>query len=332
MSYYFTHQENLQVFSYVVNTLNLKLKKPLTSSTIQEFCTCPFHKDNTPSLSANLEKGYWKCFSCGDHGTINGLAKKAVGKSAFKILNKEFSSNTEFITIVNRAQTPEDLKKTPDVHIRLDGAMSRLTSECLMYLKNRGITVDVAKSFHMSYFDRGFINGTPFNKRLLVPVYEKGMLLSYEGRDITGQSKKKVLYPSGSSVNTLYDIDNLDRNEPLYLVEGLMDLAVLRAESFFKNSSSLFGSSPTRRKASLLSEFKHIVWIPDNDDAGVQSVMKYSEMIDSTQTRISILPVPSFSKDVGDLPKHNFDISARRDQWLKKMISFNQFLTNYLKR
>ena len=31
-------------------------------------CRCPLHKDRTPSLSINTEKGVWHCFSCGRGG------------------------------------------------------------------------------------------------------------------------------------------------------------------------------------------------------------------------------------------------------------------------
>ena len=31
---------------------------------------CPFHDDHNPSLSLNLEKGFYNCFSCGNRGDI----------------------------------------------------------------------------------------------------------------------------------------------------------------------------------------------------------------------------------------------------------------------
>jgi DNA primase len=219
------------------------------------------------------------------------------------------------------------LRETPDVHIKVNGLVSRLEENSINYILSRGISLDVARKMNMRYLESGTINNTPFNKRLLIPVIENRRVISYEGRDTTGQSPKKVLYPSGSSVNTLFDIDNLDRTKPLYIVEGIMDLAVLRQSEEFSNSTSIFGSSMTKRKALLLSEFKKLVFIPDNDTPGYQCVVNYKKELPMF-TEVKVLPVPQFSKDVGDLPKHNFSILNKADQWLSNLMTYNDFVTN----
>jgi DNA primase len=329
---YFTKEENFKVLTFLIASLGLKTKKHLSESDPQIFITCPAHSDKTPSCSVNVERGIAHCFSCGGSWTLNQLSKEHLGKSAFKILGKHFDEDTEFLNFLNKAKEPEDHKKLPQVQISFDGPMIRLNDLCVTYLLNRGITLEIAREFKMRYMEKGFINGTPFSKRLLIPVIEQTHTLAYEGRDVTGLSLKKVLYPAGSSVNTLYDIDNLKRDEPLYVVEGLMDLAILRQDPYFKNSTSLFGSNPTRRKAALLSDFKQIVWIPDNDKAGYDSVTGYSEMIDLTKTKISILRVPSFCKDVGDFPKNKFNISEKKDQWISNIVSLQSFKTNLISK
>lgn len=43
---------------------NIKRKK-------QVLVNCPFHNDNTPSLSINLENGLFKCFACNESGNYN---------------------------------------------------------------------------------------------------------------------------------------------------------------------------------------------------------------------------------------------------------------------
>ena len=324
----FSQAENIQLFQFLLNKTGKKTRKPLSNHSDQEFCQCFYHDDKTPSLSISLIKGYWHCFACSRSGHINTLCKEILGQSGFKLLNKKYSKDEfdSMSTVIKQAD-PNEVLATPKITITVDGMLSRMNDQCLNYLNGRGIDFSVARSFGMKYLDRGLVNGTPFRDRLMIPVYESGKLMSYEGRDITGNSSKKVLYPSGSSVNTLFDIDNLDRQSPLYIVEGLMDLAILRADSHFKNSTSIFGSSPTRRKALLLNQFKEIVWIPDNDRAGFESVQKYSDMIDQTKTLINVLPVPSFSKDVGDFPKHKFIISEKRIQWLSHQVTLTRFLT-----
>lgn len=329
----FSQSENIELFQLVLNKTGRRTKRPLHSHSDQEFCQCFYHDDKTPSLSVNLIKGYWHCFSCSRAGHINTLCKEILGVSGFKLLNKEFDRD-EFESLAKtiKPQSDEDILKTPSVTVNVNGMLSRLNDSCLNYLSARGIDFNIARSLGMKYLEKGDVNGTPFFKRLMIPVYENNKLLSYEGRDITGTSKKKVLYPSGSSVNTLFNIDKLDVSQPIYVVEGIMDLSVLRSDDYFLNSTSIFGSSPTRRKALLLNKFKEIVWIPDNDNAGFESVKKYSEMLDLTKSKISILPVPAFSKDVGDFPKHKFIIKDRREQWLKYITSLSSYLTSYISK
>ena len=35
---------------------------------------CPFHDEDTPSFSANVERGIWQCFGCGKTGGIRDFA------------------------------------------------------------------------------------------------------------------------------------------------------------------------------------------------------------------------------------------------------------------
>jgi hypothetical protein len=41
--------------------------------------SCPLHEDKTPSLSADISKGLWKCFSCGQGGTVIDLQMRVAG-------------------------------------------------------------------------------------------------------------------------------------------------------------------------------------------------------------------------------------------------------------
>lgn len=56
--------------------------------------TCPFHEDYSPSLSVNLDKGMYKCFSCGRGG----------GSINFKIeyLNEIQGNNYTFYTYIEK--------------------------------------------------------------------------------------------------------------------------------------------------------------------------------------------------------------------------------------
>jgi DNA primase len=37
---------------------------------------CPFHKDDTPSMTVSAEKGLWHCFGCGEGGDVVAFVMK----------------------------------------------------------------------------------------------------------------------------------------------------------------------------------------------------------------------------------------------------------------
>ncbi len=39
-------------------------------------CPCPFHKDENPSLSVNVETGLFNCFGCGEKGNVIQFVQK----------------------------------------------------------------------------------------------------------------------------------------------------------------------------------------------------------------------------------------------------------------
>jgi DNA primase len=170
------------------------------------------------------------------------------------------------------------------------------------YLKKRGIPFDVAKSFEMRFLEDGRINGMDISNRLICPIRDiNDKIVSYEARDVSGLSKKKVLYPYNSSISTLYDYSKLNKDEPLYVVEGLLDLAVLRESSYFANSTCVFGAQITQRQIHLLNQFREIIVIPDNDKAGMLAMKKINE--NHSNVKMLDLPRKDILKDVGDIPQ-----------------------------
>lgn len=302
-----------EITRQAIALLQLKTNRPVSEYSDSVFVHCPFHVDKTPSLSISLSKGLFRCFSCQRGGSIEKLYKEVTGKSLYKDLGikddpfdmyalqrsipySDPSENLEnYFENTNIQFNPEDFKSI------------KYNPIALRYLRKRGIPLRLANELGMRYVERTWINKTLFSNRLTIPIYEGGKLVSIEGRDVTDKSKEdktypKCKYPKGSSVNTLYDIDNLDKEETVYAVEGLMDVAVLRKYPEFKNSTSLFGSGITRRQVYLIKKFKKFVFIPDNDAAGERAVdfLKKQNL-----ENVWILKVPSkvngvFIKDPGD--------------------------------
>lgn len=346
--------------------LRLDISKSVKHNSIMGHC--PFHTDKHPSFSVDLDRALCHCFSCGYNGKLRGLFREITGHSINKELGIKWEAQDE-ATFVNpfKETIKEDLSATPDVHIALDGAFIPVDKDpdVCKYLMQRCIPVSVAKSMRMSFatMARSFDTFEPnnkdqmvyFTKRLVIPIYERGKLLSCEGRDIYGKEYyynmlrrkgldpdeheyKKCIYPRGASTSTLYDIDKLDSSRRLYLVEGIMDLAVLRSDSFFntKNSTAVFGASISERQRYFLKQFD-FTYVIDNDLAGWLSLRRLMEALkEAPIKRDWKFVVPPFHeqgvKDVGDIPvKTGKTIEqCRKAHWLdnSKDILANEKLIN----
>jgi len=85
-------------------------------------------------------------------------------------------------------------------------------------------------------------------------------------------TKPKVLYLSDSRIKeTLWNIDNLDFNNTLYIVEGVASIPKIYTH-ITKNVTSVFGSEVSEDQIEYLKQFKKIIVIPDNDPAGVHMI------------------------------------------------------------
>jgi len=82
--------------------------------------------------------------------------------------------------------------------------------------------------------------------------------------------KKKVLYPSNSMIHeTLFNIDNLNYNEDLYISEGIGSIPKI-FNNITTNVTCTFGSEITEKQIELLNRFKNRkIIIPDNDQASL---------------------------------------------------------------
>lgn len=285
---------------------------------------CPFHEDKTPSMFLNPKMGVYNCFSCGKSGSVEGLYRDLTGTSLSKVLDLKRDEFSDAQWRLFNASEVDYSTIGRTILIKTQGEVLPLQSStgAISYLRQRGIPFSVGEAMKMRVALDARINGTKFVERLLIPIYENHNLVSMEGRDLTGKQNPKVLYPYGSSVNTLYDMDNLDTESPLYVVEGLMDLATLRTAKELANSTAIFGAAVTNRQLFLLKRFKEIIVIPDNDKAGQSSLQRIAE--GNVTSQLYVLKVPTVVgghtiKDIGDIhQKTNYTVADLvRKKWLK---------------
>lgn len=261
----------------------------------------PFRDDRKPSMICYTENFYCIDFAGDFKGSIFKLFREITGKSLFNYFDVDntFLLDKTFENALSKEKKRDSFKELSKVTINHTGASAEPVSmypKAMEYCKKRGITKEAIEYFRIEYAENCMVNGTSYVNRLCIPIEHKGTLISYEGRDITGEASRKVLYPMKSSVGTLFNFDRLDLTQPVVVVEGLMDLVRVWIH-ITKNVTTPFGVWLTETQEELFNKIPKIVLLPDRDKGGDTLISKFDEFY-SNEFEIAILPIEG--SDPGD--------------------------------
>jgi DNA primase len=230
-------------------------------------CFCPFH-NNTKSPAAAIypDRRYFKCFAgCGGH-SLAWVYTRLTGKKLEK-------GETTL-----RADRPVQKRPVPihrELEIKGDFVPLENNLDARMYCLERKIPESFLEHFKVTTAMQTVrLNTTGFFRRLVIPIVEEGRVVSYEGRtydrDANLEETPKVLYPKklgGIGNATLFNLDDLDYDEPLIIVEGLIDFAVLWGYGY-RNITCVFGVEIDERQKTILQRFSRLINFMDDDEAG----------------------------------------------------------------
>lgn len=189
----------------------------------------------------------------------------------------------------------------------------------LAYLENRRITVELAEYFHLRFCHKGWFKYKQegvekfqkYDNRVLIPVFDlDGEIVSFQGRDITGEAEKKYLFPPGfaSTGSVIYNGHNVHKCNHIVMGEGAFDVFSLKAAldrepglrdivpvgSFGKNLS--FGSSDSQvgKLLTLKQErgLETVTFMWDGEPLAIKAAVKAALMLNEHgfKTRVAILP------------------------------------------
>lgn len=285
--------------------------------------SCPCHTDRSPSMSINLTNGLFNCFSCGFHGRVDKLYREKTGQSYNK---KSEYSIKELRSIFKTREKPRVIStKKSYFKATFETYSSGVLRDWLKYRGIKESVADTAKVFYgsvnISYKDdEGQEKTYTVHDRIVFPIYDdKHQLCSLEMRfpffgtesKAFKDSVRKVLYPKNSSVNLLYDQENLNKREKLYVTEGLMDCLAFRSLTGIRNSTSIFGAQLTEHQKELLNEFPEVCYVYNNDPAGLKSLQSLKQSYKGKFTELK--PAGNFD-DVGEMTMNGF---KGVEEWLK---------------
>ena len=195
-------------------------------------CCCPFHNEKTPSFSVSQTKQIYKCFGCGQSGNVLSFLMdyshltyieaieflaKFHGMEVPREQNNRNSKNNEYAA-KNKAKNETYEKLTTVMQKAADYYYSQLkqSAEAINYCKERGISGQIAKFFHLGFAPDGWNNLKAlcdndmekynknddlllagltiqheekkqrydrFRSRLMIPIFDtKGKIIAFGGR------------------------------------------------------------------------------------------------------------------------------------------------------
>lgn len=160
----------------------------------------------------------------------------------------------------------------------------KLGRKALVYLLKRNIKKKHIEKYNIQYVDdpkcwvcHGYkiIDGEPckncngsgynfYHGRIILPTYEKGKLVYFQGRDFLNRNKKwKYMNPSVQRKHVVYYYDLLPENNRIYITEGPIDAMTL----YDYPVTCMMGNkiNITQVKKILWKHPTEIIFIPDND-------------------------------------------------------------------
>ena len=302
----------------IVDLINSRL--PLKKGGKDYQACCPFHDEKTPSFTVSREKQFYHCFGCGAHGSAIGFL--------MEYDQMDFVEAVEEIAAREGLQVPREAGQSqgPDYRPHLATLakaaqfyQSQLRTHpearrAVDYIKQRGLSAEIATDFSIGYAPPGFHNlmdlakGSAdelkrqwvtgmttesdkgqrydrFRDRIMFPIRNyRGDTIGFGGR-LLGDGKPKYLnspetpvFHKGRELYGLYEArKSVRRLERLLVVEGYMDVVAL-AQFGIRNVVATLGTATTADHLQrLFRTVPEVVFCFDGDRAGREAGWKALE-------------------------------------------------------
>ena len=241
---------------------------------------CPCCGNSNHKVYLNADSGLGNCFS--------GDCEKKFNKWSFISAVLGTMSKREVVDhikqfAIEQGWRPPKLKSAPvnyKTELKLPESYPLpYEGKNLKYLENRNISGEIAAYFGLRYSNRGFFayldetGGTviqDYAKRVIIPIFDlDGNLVSFQGRDTTGESEKRYLFPPGfaSTGSIIFNGHNAIGSERIVMGEGVFDVMATKI--------ALDGQMERRDVTAVGSFGKHLSF--GDDQSQIAKLMRMQE-------------------------------------------------------
>jgi DNA primase len=298
---------------------------------------CPFHTEKSPSFTVSQTKQFYHCFGCGAHGTAISFLMEYQGMG-FVDAVKDLAGRVG-MTVPEQAPDPKrqekaeasvDLAEVMLMAAQYYKAQLKSSDRAVAYLKNRGLTGEIAARYGLGYAPDGWQNleavfpdyqARPLNEaglvivseegrrydrfrdRVMFPIHnQRGVVIGFGGRVIDQGEPKYLnspetpLFEKGRELYGLFQARAAIRDAGrVIVVEGYMDVVALAQYGIGYAVATLGTATTPWQVQKLLRQTDNVVYCFDGDAAGRRAAWRalensLSQLQDGKNVRFLFLP------------------------------------------
>ena len=305
---------------------------PLVARGKNFFGKCPFHDDNSPSMSVSREKQIYTCFSCHATGNVYTFLMNYEHldfKEALKYLGDRVGIDTGSVKVTKKSTKYDKLYDAYNLSLKYyqNNLNSTLGKEAKKYLAKRNINEDIIKEFEIGLslenkddltkllmskdYDLVTLNRIGlssdnhdiYNDRIMFPLYDVfGKVVGFSGRIYKDNGQNKYVNTKETEIfkkgEMLYHYhiakEECRIKKSVIVMEGFMD--VIRASTIdIKNTVALMGTALTKEQLNLIKRLSNnIILCLDGDDPGQKATLSIGDTLleQNLEVKVIVLPNP----------------------------------------
>ena len=288
---------------------------PLKKAGANYVACCPFHNEKSPSFTVSQSKQFYHCFGCGAHGTAIGFVMEHAGMGFVEAV--EELARGIGLTVPHEQSPSTQHKVAPDLYELMQSATRyyreqlKKTPRAIEYLKNRGLSGEVAARFGIGYApddwqnlksavpnyqDAGLVETglviegegkryDRFRDRIMFPIINvRGQVIGFGGRVLDkGEPKylnspETTLFEKGHELYGLFQAQKAIRaQQRVIVVEGYMDVVALAQHGVDYAVATLGTATTPYHVQKLLRLCEQVVFCFDGDRAGQKAAWRALE-------------------------------------------------------
>lgn len=283
---------------------------------------CPWHDDNTESMSINLNSGRFFCHACdigGDeyefYRIMNGFEKDKAGfKAMVQEIEEEFGrrpkSTSEKHVEAGTKEPEQPVEYIPELEVVKFHRILMNSPKMLHFLLNkRGLKKETIEYYNLGYDV----------ERITIPIYDKhGGCVNIRRYGVGEKGKAKMIsYKVGTGTARLYPWENL-QHDTLMITEGEMD-CLLANQMGYNAITATGGANTWRTEWNECFKGKTVLICYDIDKAGLAGAEKVARNLHGLAKEVRIVRLPIVDPSDADITDYFVSLGHTKED-LDKVI------------